>query len=42
VTQLVYAAAVYACMFTREIEWRGVRYTFDGPWDVRRLGEPGA
>jgi hypothetical protein len=34
----VYAAAVVGAVRLRTVEWRGVSYRVDGPWQVRLLG----
>jgi hypothetical protein len=34
-TQLVYPFALIKAMFTRKVEWRGIHYSIDGPWQIR-------
>ena len=34
-TQLVYPAGLASSMLLRTVEWRGVRYRVDGPWQIR-------
>jgi hypothetical protein len=37
-TQAVYLAAFCSAALARSVEWRGIRYEFDGPWKIRMLG----
>lgn len=34
-TPVVYAAAILGAAFARQADWRGIRYQFAGPWQVR-------
>jgi hypothetical protein len=36
-TQCLYMAAVIDCMFMRRVDWRGVSYQVDGPWNVQMI-----
>jgi GT2 family glycosyltransferase len=36
-TQIVYPAGLVSSMFLRTVEWRGVRYRVDGPWQIRMI-----
>ena len=36
-TQLLYMASVIDCMFMRQVDWRGVTYKIDGPWNVQMI-----
>lgn len=36
-THLFYTAALVACMLDKSVEWRGIVYRFDGPWQVRMV-----
>ncbi len=36
-TQAVYSAAIVKTMFMRNVDWRGISYVIDGPFDVRLL-----
>lgn len=34
-TQWVYAKDLFFCSFMRQVQWRGVTYSIDGPWKIR-------
>jgi Glycosyltransferase like family 2 len=34
-TQMVYPVTLLRAMLVRKVEWRGVNYRIDGPWDIR-------
>lgn len=36
-TQVLYTGALMSAMFVRIVEWRGVRYRIDGPWQIRLI-----
>jgi hypothetical protein len=36
-TQAVYTAALVSTVFLRNVQWRGIRYRVDGPWQIRLL-----
>jgi hypothetical protein len=36
-TQIVYPAGLVSSMFLHTVEWRGVRYRVDGPWQIRMI-----
>jgi hypothetical protein len=36
-TQALYMASVIQCTFMRQVDWRGVKYQIDGPWNVRMI-----
>jgi glycosyltransferase involved in cell wall biosynthesis len=36
-TNLVFSVALVACMFDKSVEWRGIVYRFNGPWQVRMV-----
>ncbi len=38
VTQWIYTWALITCIFTRRVDWRGIDYRVDGPWQVHMLG----
>jgi len=35
--QLVYPPTVLSTMLLRQVRWRGIDYSIDGPWSVRML-----
>ncbi len=37
VTQVVYAAVLVSTILVRTVEWRGVSYRVDGPWNIRLI-----
>jgi len=37
VTQVVYAAVLISTVLVRTVEWRGVFYRVDGPWNIRLI-----
>jgi len=37
-TQWVYTWALVRCLFTRSVDWRGIRYRIQGPWNIQMLG----
>ncbi len=39
-TQMVYTLALIGAQCGREIDWRGVNYRIDGPWNIHRLNDP--
>lgn len=36
-TQFVQGLSLFSAMFTRKVQWRGVTYRINGPWDVELL-----
>jgi len=34
-TQVLYALAAVRCIFKREVQWRGITYRLNGPWDIQ-------
>jgi GT2 family glycosyltransferase len=36
-TQGIYTAALVSALFLRNVQWRGIRYRVDGPWQIRML-----
>ncbi len=36
-TQFTYSAAAFIAMFMRRVEWRGISYRIDGPYDIHML-----
>ena len=39
-TQVVYTFALIGAQFARKVDWRGVCYRVNGPWDIHRLNDP--
>ncbi|MGL5938777.1 MAG: hypothetical protein ACRC2S_00075 [Waterburya sp.] len=36
-TQLVCIKAIAQALLTRTVEWRGIKYQIEGPWDIRLI-----
>ncbi|MFQ4140996.1 glycosyltransferase family 2 protein [Chlorogloeopsis sp. ULAP02] len=36
-TQLIYAAAIVSAILIQKVEWRGISYQIQGPWNIRLI-----
>ncbi len=38
ITQWIYTWALFRCIFIRGVDWRGIRYRVQGPWNIQMMG----